>query len=217
MMIGNRGQANYAVANAFLDQLAHARRARGRTALAVNWGAISDAGYVARHDEVGRLVAATGMRGFTSAAAYRALTTLWATPVPQAGVLPMDWSEFFEHHGITADEHPRYEHLSGRASGGATVGAGGSLRQQLAAGGESARGELVTAALETRLAAVLGIPPDSLDKNMPLMDYLNSLLAVEISAWLERELGTKVTIMELMKGPSVLELADMVLDRLDKQ
>ncbi|WP_459546025.1 SDR family NAD(P)-dependent oxidoreductase [Nocardia sp. X0981] len=216
-MIGNRGQANYAVANAFLDQLAHARRARGRTALAVNWGAISDAGYVARHDEVGRLVAATGMRGFTSAAAYRALTTLWATPVPQAGVLPMDWSEFFGHHGITADEHPRYEHLSGRAAEGAMVGAGGSLRQQLMARGESARGELVTAALETRLAAVLGIPPESLDKNMPLMDYLDSLLAVEISAWLERELGTKVTIMELMKGPSVLELADMVLDRLDKQ
>ncbi|OQS16292.1 hypothetical protein B0T36_05880 [Nocardia donostiensis] len=216
-MIGNRGQANYAVANAFLDQLAHARRSRGRAALAVNWGAISDTGYVARHDEIGRFVAATGMRGFTAATAYRALTTLWATRVPQVGVLPMDWPEFFGHHGITADDHPRYEHLVDRASATVVAGTGGSLRQQLATRTGVSRGELVATALESRLAAVLGIPLDSLDKNMPLMDYLDSLLAVEISAWVERELGTKVTIMELMKGPSVLQLADMVLDRLDKQ
>ncbi|WP_433713389.1 SDR family NAD(P)-dependent oxidoreductase [Nocardia sp. CA-084685] len=215
-MVGNRGQANYAVANAVLDHLAHARRARGQVALAVNWGAISDAGYVARHDDIGRFVAATGMRGFSAAAAYRALTRLWSGRIAQVGVLPMDWPEFFGHHGITPETHPRYEQVSGQSV--TAVGtAAGSLRQRLEAPGGADRGELVTTALKGRLAAVLGIPLETLDENMPLMDYLDSLLAVEISAWLERELGTKVTIMELMKGPSVLELSDLVLGRLDKR
>ncbi|WP_280236887.1 type I polyketide synthase [Nocardia cyriacigeorgica] len=214
-MVGNRGQGNYAVANAFLDQLAHARRARGQVALAVNWGAIADAGYVARHDDIGRFVAATGMRGFGAAAAYRALTTLWSTPAPQVGVLPMDWSQFLGHHGMTLDSHPRYELLAARAVGTVTTARGSSLREQLETAAAGDRGAVLTGALKTRLAAVLGIPLETLDENMPLMDYLDSLLAVEISAWLERELATKVTIMELMKGPSVLELSELVLARLD--
>ncbi|MEV3963411.1 SDR family NAD(P)-dependent oxidoreductase [Nocardia sp. NPDC050193] len=214
-MVGNRGQGNYAVANAYLDQLAHTRRARGQVALSVNWGAISDTGYVARHEDIGRFVAATGMRGFTAAAAYRALTTLWAGTAAQVGVLPMDWPQFFGHHGITPESHPRYRHLAARATGSASVATSGSLRQQLDGCDVGERAELLSAALKTRLAAVLGIPLDTLDENMPLMDYLDSLLAVEISAWLERELATKVTIMELMKGPSVLQLSDLVLERLE--
>ncbi|GGK91818.1 type I polyketide synthase [Nocardia jinanensis] len=216
-MVGNRGQGNYAVANTFLDQLAHTRRARGQVALSVNWGAISDAGYVARHEDIGRFVAATGMRGFSAAAAYRALTTLWSGTAAQVGVLPMDWPQFFGHHGITPESHPRYERLAARTTGAVTAAGGGSLRQQLDACGAGDRAELLSGALKTRLAAVLGIPLDTLDENMPLMDYLDSLLAVEISAWLERELATKVTIMELMKGPSVLQLSDLVLERLDRR
>lgn len=216
-MVGNRGQGNYAVANAFLDQLAHTRRARGQVALSVNWGAISDAGYVARHDDIGRFVAATGMRGFSAGAAYRALTTLWSGSAAQVGVLPMDWPQFFGHHGITPETHPRYEQLAGRATGAVAAAVGGSLRQQLDACGADDRAELLSGALKTRLAAVLGIPLDTLDENMPLMDYLDSLLAVEVSAWLERELAIKVTIMELMKGPSVLQLSDLVLERLDSR
>ncbi|MEV0043039.1 SDR family NAD(P)-dependent oxidoreductase [Nocardia rhamnosiphila] len=215
-MVGNRGQGNYAVANAFLDQLAHMRRARGQVALAVNWGAISDAGYVAGHDDIGRFVAATGMRGFTAAAAYRALTRLWSGTDAQVGVLPMDWPQFFGHHGITPQSHPRYEHLAARAAGAVGAVAGGSLRRQLDGCAAEDRPGLLSAALKSRLAAVLGIPLDTLDENMPLMDYLDSLLAVEISAWLERELATKVTIMELMKGPSVLQLSDLVSERLGR-
>jgi acyl transferase domain-containing protein/NADPH:quinone reductase-like Zn-dependent oxidoreductase/NAD(P)-dependent dehydrogenase (short-subunit alcohol dehydrogenase family)/SAM-dependent methyltransferase len=215
-MVGNRGQANYAIANAFLDHLAQARAARGQRVLTVNWGAVSDVGYVARHDDVGRVVAMTGMCSFSSAQAFDAMTTLLRAQLPQVGVLPMDWPQFFRHHSLEPNTQPRYEHIS--APGVESVEAvdsGSPLRQQLRTQPPEARGELVTAALKARLAIVLGIPLDALDVDMPLMDYLDSLLAVEIGSWLERELGTKVTIMELMKGPSTVQLSAQVLARLD--
>ncbi|OMC10571.1 type I polyketide synthase [Mycobacterium sp. SP-6446] len=215
-MVGNRGQANYAIANAFLDHLAQARAAQSLPVLTVNWGAVSDVGYVARHDDVGRIVATTGMRTFSSAEAFDAMMTLLRSGLPQVGVLPMDWPQFFRHYGLKPQTTPRYEHLSAPGEGGEVVDSGSSLRQQLRIQPAEARGELVTSALKSRLAAVLGIPLDALDPHMPLMDYLDSLLAVEIGSWLEREFGTKVTIMELMKGPSALQLSAQVLAQLDQ-
>jgi len=183
----------------------------------VNWGAVSDVGYVARHDDVGRLVAMTGMCAFSSAQAFEAMTTLLRAQLPQVGVLPMDWQQFFGHHGLEPHTQPRYEHIAAPSLAPVdAVDSASPLRQQLRTQPPDTRGELVTAALKTRLATVLGIPLDSLDVDMPLMDYLDSLLAVEIGSWLERELGTKVTIMELMKGPSTVQLSAQVLAQMDQ-
>ncbi|MFB9905996.1 SDR family NAD(P)-dependent oxidoreductase [Allokutzneria oryzae] len=214
-MIGNRGQANYAAANMFLDHLAEFRVAQGLPGLAVNWGAVSDAGYVARHSDVARVVASTGMRDFTAREAYRALSLLWVGTRANAGVLPMDWPRFFQQHGFDGDEQPRYAELYDlHGSAAADQGGGGSLRQRLRTQLGEARGVLLREVLRARVATVLGMPLGDLDEGKPLMDYLDSLLAVEISSWLERELGAKVTIMELMKGPSVAQLAEQLLQRM---
>ena len=55
--VGNPGQANYVAANAYLESLARQRRAEGLPGLAVAWGAIGDAGYLARHAEVSESLA----------------------------------------------------------------------------------------------------------------------------------------------------------------
>ncbi|WP_205873317.1 type I polyketide synthase [Mycobacterium camsae] len=214
-MIGNRGQGNYAMANAFLDHLAHARSARGQCALSVNWGAVSDVGYLARHEEVGRIVAMTGMRSLTSTQAFAAMTTLWATRLPQIGVLPMDWPQFFRHYGLDPRSQPGWEHIGdpGPTSPDAS-GNTGFRGQRLGIEPGQTGGESVAGAIKARVAAMLGIPRDELDDDMPLTDYLDSLLAVEIGAWLEREFGTKITIMELMRGPSASELSALVMTRL---
>jgi acyl carrier protein len=116
---------------------------------------------------------------------------------------------------MTPDTHPSYERLFDGPSA-ATAVTGGSLGQQLRSQAEDSRGEVLSSRLRERVATVLGIPLVELDADMPLMDYLDSLLAVEVSSWLERELDAKVTIIELMKGPSVNELTSQLLGQLER-
>lgn len=204
-MIGNRGQANYAAGNAFLDHLAYARRARALPALVVNWGVFSDVGYVAAHNEVATMVAATGMKSLTSDEAFATLTRLRRGRRTQVGVLPVDWTRFFRHYDQQPATQPRYELLDLSAAADAPDDG------PLAAPGAPPHA-VVAARLTARVAAVLGMPSDALDADLPLMGYLDSLLAVEIISWIERELGRKVTIMELMNGPSITELSQQLID-----
>ena len=53
-LVGSGGQGGYAAANAFLDALAHRRRAEGLPATTINWGAWADAGMWASLSAVDR-------------------------------------------------------------------------------------------------------------------------------------------------------------------
>ncbi len=62
-IFGNPAQGNYGAANAFLDSLAHHRRALGLPALTINWGVLGGEGYVARNERVAEFLARQGTDG----------------------------------------------------------------------------------------------------------------------------------------------------------
>jgi NAD(P)-dependent dehydrogenase (short-subunit alcohol dehydrogenase family)/acyl carrier protein len=205
--ISGRGQANYAAANAFLDHLAHARQAQGLPALAINWGAIADAGYLTRNKEIARMIEARGIGSLTATRAFQAMRALLATGRPQAAAMPMDWQRYLDYHAMTTDDQPRYTtvYLGAATRPGQEL----PLRERLH--GTEDRVDLLAEHLRTHLATVLGMPASEVDDDMPLADYLDSLLSVSIGAWIERELSIRLNVMEVIQGTTVRQLVIRLL------
>ncbi|RJQ78239.1 KR domain-containing protein [Pseudonocardiaceae bacterium YIM PH 21723] len=88
-LIGSPGQGNYAAANAYLDGLAHHRKARGLPALSVNWGQWTDTGRVAKAEHDLRL-ADRGFRRFDPADGLAVLGRLLGASQAQAAVMSFD-------------------------------------------------------------------------------------------------------------------------------
>ena len=89
-VLGSPGQANHAAANAFLDSLAHHRRARGLCALSIGWGAWEGVGAASERGVADRF-RSKGIGTLTQADGWEILEQLMGSSVAYAAVLPVDW------------------------------------------------------------------------------------------------------------------------------
>jgi acyl transferase domain-containing protein/NADPH:quinone reductase-like Zn-dependent oxidoreductase/SAM-dependent methyltransferase/acyl carrier protein len=217
-VLGSRGQANHAAANAFLDALARERAARGLPALSVDWGAWSEVGAAAdRGLEAG--LAAKGVGTITPAQGLSALEALLAAGRSQAVVAPVDWGRW-----LGGAPSPFLSEVVGvaPAPGGATASAGGAggtaagrdLRAQLAGEPPGRWRKLVEAFVHERAARALGLDPARpLDPRRPLGELgLDSLLAVELRNKLGTALGHTFPATLLFDHPTVEALTDHILE-----
>jgi acyl carrier protein len=93
-VLGSPGQANHATANAFMDALAHHRRALGLPALSINWGVWSEIGAAARRN-VDERVISQGMGSFSPEQGLQVFEQLLQSDATQVAVMPVDWPKFF--------------------------------------------------------------------------------------------------------------------------
>jgi acyl transferase domain-containing protein/acyl-coenzyme A synthetase/AMP-(fatty) acid ligase/acyl carrier protein len=193
--IGSPGQGNYAAANAFLDALAQARRAAGRPALALGWGAWEAESEIASHLSAadrarisrGGVVALGGTEGLALYDRARALG--------QPRLLPVRLDPATLRAAARADTLAPL--LSGlvRVPGRRAIAASGSsLAARLAAVPEAERERLATELVRTHVAAVLGhAGAEAVDPEIPFKDLgFDSLAAVELRNRLGRETGLQL-------------------------
>jgi hypothetical protein len=93
-LLGAPGQGAYVAANLALEALARRRRAEGKPALAVAWGPIEDAGYLAeRRDARDALARRLGAKPMPAAQALAALPAIDESGLASAGVAETNWNE----------------------------------------------------------------------------------------------------------------------------
>jgi acyl carrier protein len=186
-LLGSPGQANHAAANAYLDALAHHRRALGLCGLSINWGAWADVGAAAGAERERRLQQ-QGIESMTPAEGVAALERALESGRSQLAAVAVDWPRFLARHAnrpsLLAD---RTDSRPAATRGPAEPG----LRERLAETPSARQRPLLVSHVAARVSRVLALPgTGALDTRRPLNELgLDSLMAVELRNVLKVDLG----------------------------
>ena len=216
-VLGSAGQANHAAANAFLDQLAAHRRARGLPGQAIAWGAWSGVGEAEeQRDRIADHLAARGVRWLTPQQGLKAFDQLVSQDPTSGAVMGVDWAAYAEsfgaHPSLLEDLRSRVESDIERAPEDSPDDLLSRLRNAPAA----ERTELLAGFVRGELKAVLRLPspPPATARFFDL--GMDSLMAVELRNRLNRAFaGAYVASNTIMFDyPDIAGLAEFLTGEL---
>lgn len=212
-LLGSPGQGNYAAANAFLEALAHHRRAQGLPGLSINWGSWAEVGMAASlgsHEQ--HRLAALGMDTIALKQGLQVLEQVFQQPSAQVGVVPVKWSQFMQQYSANTAP-PLLAELAREA--GLQVKAEQVSAQQLEFLQRLEkvlprdRQELLLTHVRNQVAKVLGLgSSSSLEPHQGFFDIgMDSLTSVELRNRLQTSLGRSLPSTLIFDYPTLDALA----------
>lgn len=214
------GQVNYAAANCFQDSLAQYRCQLGLAGTSVNLGVLGDyAGMSNSENDDQDIIGLLESHGFLVMALSDVMAKLEAALVQSpAGRITarIDWARFRQAY-LHLVRDSRFLHLmSDAALERGSRPSSPSLRQALAELEAGERGERMKHELVVSLARILDADPEHLDVSATL-DHLglDSLVLSQLRNWILRSLDVNLPMVKLLKGPSIVSLAEELLVQID--
>jgi hypothetical protein len=205
-VIGTPAQSSYAAANAFLDALAHYRRALGLPALSIDWGPWSDVGMTA----TARRWTARGLSPISPERGLDLLEQMLQQPSSQIAVIPAAWPQFlaqFPDERSTRIFAALHSHSTRQRS---------DFRRQLEAAPAGRRGEMLAAHVRRQVMAVLD--PEGSGELIPSHGFfelgMDSLMATEIRNRLQSTLAMPLPATLLLENGNLELLTTYLNDAL---
>ncbi|CAG9950403.1 unnamed protein product [Clonostachys rosea f. rosea IK726] len=225
-IIGNPGQSNYAAGNSYQDVFARTLAAEGHNVVALNVPMMNDAGMVATKPLLMEYLFNIGW-SHMSAEELIAAIDYYSRPVgpdnketlaKQAQVVPRLWlPKYSAVEGASQPEwqhEPRFNHMilhngeDGGNAGKQGCGKGSAASALSAAKTQSEAEQIVLDALLEKLSKVLSVDLAELDPARPMHTYgVDSLVAVELRTWMTKEIGSDVSVFEIVGGQRIGQLA----------
>jgi NADPH:quinone reductase-like Zn-dependent oxidoreductase/NADP-dependent 3-hydroxy acid dehydrogenase YdfG len=202
-LFGSPGQSSYAAGNAFLDALAHNRRAQGRPAVSINWGPWSEVGLAARLN-LDRSMARRGMSPFSPGQAKQLLPALFRSRAPQVAAAMVKWPVFLAQFpaGAVPSFFETVAHHHTAVSESLVPPVLGQLENATA----SRRRDLLRDHVNAAARKVLGL--ERLDDRQRLLETgMDSLMAVELRNLLQQTLARSLPTTIVFEYPTVAALA----------
>nr|AAK19883.1 soraphen polyketide synthase A [Sorangium cellulosum] len=210
-VLGSPGQSNYAAANAFLDALAHHRRAHGLPASSLAWGYWAERSRMTEHlsaADVSRMRRA-GVRPLATDEALSLFDAALLRPEPALVPARFDVNAL----GANADEVPPLFQRLVRArvarKAASNTALASSLSQRLSSLPPAESERFLLDLVRTEAATVLGLASfESLDPHRPLQELgLDSLIALELRGRLAAATGLRLQPTLLFDYPTPAALS----------
>ena len=200
-LLGSPGQANYAAANAFLDNLAHYRRSNGLPATSVNWGAWGEIGVVARAEYVDQL-AKRGILSFSPEEGLVCLDYAMRRGQTQIGAMSIDWQEHARNHS-SGGHSPLLFYLVPRPQSTAK----NRLNPEK---DRPQKNQELSPRIKGLVAELLKTDPTHMDERNPMNSLgFDSIMAVQLRTELECQFGVDISNFDY-SGSSLTDLIQFV-------
>ena len=212
-VMGNPGQANYAAANEFMNAIIAKRQQQGLAGQTVHWGPWAGIGLAANletHDK--DHFSKRGVVPLTIEQAEISFSQLLQQGANDVMVFDVAWEKALQDWPLSLEDGficeiaqtvsllLNYQQLNHKLIG--------MLEQQT----PEQRQLLVLRYMETQLQNVLNCKEVDVDKSVMSLG-IDSLMAMEFRSQMKRELALDVPVAELLRGPSIRELATLVSEQ----
>jgi NADPH:quinone reductase-like Zn-dependent oxidoreductase/NAD(P)-dependent dehydrogenase (short-subunit alcohol dehydrogenase family)/acyl carrier protein/SAM-dependent methyltransferase len=212
-LLGNAGQASYGMANAFLDQLALARREAGRPASSVNLGPLSEVGFLADKPKVRAIINRMGTNFVPTQIAVKALENVTVMGLVRVGVFDMDWRVWRDQMRFSEVPTKLAQVVSAQA-GNETTANRIDIRQILERADPGEWLALMEDYVRGVVASILTVEPATVDPTANLASHgLDSLSSVEMGLTIERGLGLSLQVEDVGDIRSVRAVAKYLVNR----
>lgn len=231
------GQSNYGAGNAFLDSLAHFRRAQGLPGLSINFGPWGEIGMATQFDDLNEYFTKRGMNPMTTAGGLNALARVFGQEVTQVMILSADWSMVKEMNypvGVKSrliaevDSSPHLEgaveeegySIHQSTDSGATTQAAELKEEQdiwenLEKEEESDQHAFLASYLLDMVAKILRLNKakrDQMNIEQPLDSFgFDSMMAIELKNILDNALDMDLAVVDLLNGSSASQLSEKLI------
>nr|ALQ32756.1 putative polyketide synthase [Fusarium aywerte] len=228
-VVGQMASANYAGGCAYQDALARYRIAHGQKAFSLDIGWMRNIGIIAESEAYQRQRQTSNDMQPIDDTELLALLTLCCDPdIPIDLPLSSQGQILFGLRTpadvLKAGQQPpevlqrpllaAFSNLLGRNDDTnhevSQVEDSRDLFQKSSDAGE--RQQIVVQAIAVKLARAMSISPDDVEPSKPLSSYgVDSLMAVELRNWINKEFSTKVAVFDIIGGVSIARVAETVV------
>ncbi len=213
---GAKGQSNYAAANGFMDLLAAYRHQKNMNCISINFGPWADVGMAAKLD-LDNYFAKIGIQSITPENGWKVFDMLFNYHAPQVIVCPTDWSLVNNLYPLG---HPPFlnDLLLNQAKNGVPEDTkqnnSESIEKQLLNASDN-RSAILQDFLKETLSSTTGILIHDIDIERRIVDYgIDSIISIEFKNKIEKVLPLKLKLMDLLKGPTLTELSNILENEL---
>jgi myxalamid-type polyketide synthase MxaB len=219
-LMGSPGQSNYAAANAYLDALAHRRRALGRPALSVNWGPWAGAGMAASADaRHQKRLTGRGIGFLPAAQGLSALNELLRSGAQQAAVIQMNWPQFlalFPNDSAPAFYAELHRDVPRAVTAPEPTAKQDELLSQIREAPAASRLPVLLSFVQEQVRKVLGMPPGEVPEVHQSLSGmgLDSLMGLELKSRITSQLGIDIPIQSFISAADLEQIAGVLLNQL---